>query len=370
MSNTPLREMGKSSALVGAYLLVFAALAPRDQPSALEMSAAVLRTNDVNTLQFIASGRSFTVGQSFSPKDSWPPVSITRYTVLMNYPAGSFQQDLVREMGPTMPRGGGVPFTGELRQVPADSGAYSWNVKIGDVSPNAGAAPATPCTIPEAGRTGWAGPAPESEVLCLLELWATPQGFVKAAAANHATTRVVPGGAEVSFIASGHKMTGFIDEQHRVTRVRTSVAQSINGDMAVETDYTDYRDFGGVQFPAHIVQTQDGRPSLDLDVTTVTTGIPADIRVPNDVRNALPQPVTVNAQRVADGVFWLTGGTHHSLAIEMRDHSVLVDLPNGEARALAVDREDEGADPRQTDPVRDRDASPLGPPRRNSVGHR
>jgi len=27
----------------------------------------------------------------------------------------------------------------------------------------------------------------------------------------------------------------------------------------------------------------------------------------------------------------LTGGTHHSLAIEMTDHSVLVDVPNGEA---------------------------------------
>jgi flavorubredoxin len=35
-------------------------------------------------------------------------------------------------------------------------------------------------------------------------------------------------------------------------------------------------------------------------------------------------------------VFWLTGGTHHSLAIAMRDHIVLVDTPNGEARASAV----------------------------------
>src|SRR5206468_12657412 len=41
-------------------------------------------------------------------------------------------------------------------------------------------------------------------------------------------------------------------------------------------------------------------------------------------------------QQVAEDVFWLTGGTHHSLAIGMRDHIVLVDTPNGEARALAV----------------------------------
>jgi glyoxylase-like metal-dependent hydrolase (beta-lactamase superfamily II) len=35
-------------------------------------------------------------------------------------------------------------------------------------------------------------------------------------------------------------------------------------------------------------------------------------------------------------VFYLTGGTHHSLAIEMKDHIVLVDTPQTEQRALAV----------------------------------
>ncbi len=49
-----------------------------------------------------------------------------------------------------------------------------------------------------------------------------------------------------------------------------------------------------------------------------------------------PSPVTVTSQKLADGVFWLTGGSHHSLAIEMKDHIVLVDTPNGEARASAV----------------------------------
>src|SRR5207249_9614435 len=46
--------------------------------------------------------------------------------------------------------------------------------------------------------------------------------------------------------------------------------------------------------------------------------------------------VTVKSQKLTEGIFWLTGGTHHSLAIEMNDYIVLVDTPNGEARALAV----------------------------------
>src|SRR5205814_1264693 len=99
---------------------------------------------------------------------------------LINYDSGGMRLELVREMGTTMPRGGGVPFTGESRQIQEVTGNYAWNVPIsGDPPLDAG--PATPCTLPEAGGTSRTGPAPESQVLCMLMLWATPQGFVKAA---------------------------------------------------------------------------------------------------------------------------------------------------------------------------------------------
>jgi glyoxylase-like metal-dependent hydrolase (beta-lactamase superfamily II) len=44
----------------------------------------------------------------------------------------------------------------------------------------------------------------------------------------------------------------------------------------------------------------------------------------------------VDSAKLADGVFYLTGGSHHSLAVEMKDHIVLVDVPQTEQRALAV----------------------------------
>ena len=44
----------------------------------------------------------------------------------------------------------------------------------------------------------------------------------------------------------------------------------------------------------------------------------------------------VAVEKLAEGVFYLTGGSHHSLAIEMRDHIVVVDTPQTEARASAV----------------------------------
>ncbi|MCH2220714.1 MAG: MBL fold metallo-hydrolase, partial [Dechloromonas sp.] len=40
--------------------------------------------------------------------------------------------------------------------------------------------------------------------------------------------------------------------------------------------------------------------------------------------------------KLADGVFYLTGGTHHSVAIEQKDHVVLVEAPLNEARSLAL----------------------------------
>jgi glyoxylase-like metal-dependent hydrolase (beta-lactamase superfamily II) len=105
--------------------------------------------------------------------------------------------------------------------------------------------------------------------------------------------------------------------------------------MLVETEYGGYKNFGNVQFPSHILQKQDGFPSLDVTVSAVGVNVPAAGMNP-PATAATPSGVTVKSQEVAEGVFWLTGGTHHSLAIAMRDHIVLVDVPNGEARAAAV----------------------------------
>src|SRR5262245_47716155 len=106
--------------------------------------------------------------------------------------------------------------------------------------------------------------------------------------------------------------------------------------MLIETEYAGYRNFGGVQFPSHIVQKQDGFPSLDLTVSEVSVNVGADMAPPAQAEDAAVPPAIVSSQQVAEDVFWLTGGTHHNLAIVMRDHIVLVDTPNGEAWAAAV----------------------------------
>jgi glyoxylase-like metal-dependent hydrolase (beta-lactamase superfamily II) len=108
------------------------------------------------------------------------------------------------------------------------------------------------------------------------------------------------------------------------------------GDTLVETLFSDYRDFGGVQFPAHIVRNQGGYPVLDLNVTDVKLNPTVNIAVPTEIAGAKPPAVTVKSDKVADGVYYLTGGTHHSVAIEQRDHVVLVEAPLNEERSLAL----------------------------------
>jgi glyoxylase-like metal-dependent hydrolase (beta-lactamase superfamily II) len=154
--------------------------------------------------------------------------------------------------------------------------------------------------------------------------------------AKNATTKKAKGGTEVSVTVGKYKMTGLINASHDVERVQTWIDQPIVGDMLVETVYSGYKDFGGVRFPSRIVQSQDGFPALDITVATVTANPAVDISVPDNVRTAQPAPVTVTSQKLADGIFYLTGGSHHSLAIEMKDHIVLVDVPQTEQRALAV----------------------------------
>ena len=71
-------------------------------------------------------------------------------------------------------------------------------------------------------------------------------------------------------------------------------------------------------------------------MSNVQSNVPVDITVPAAVRGAAAPPVRVEAQKLAEGVYYLTGGSHHSVAIDMGDHTVVVEAPLDEARSLAV----------------------------------
>jgi glyoxylase-like metal-dependent hydrolase (beta-lactamase superfamily II) len=302
-------------ALSGFLMLASAACS---QQTPLQKAAALLNADQVKTLQVVGSGKNFSVGQNYTADEAWPAVTVKSYTALFNYETNSARIDLVREMGAVMPRGGGAPFFGEQKQTQVVSGDYAWNVP---------AMPGAP-----------AAPAPDAAPERMLFIWSGPTGFVKAAMANNATLTPNGTSTDVAFTIGGkYKMEGTINADGHVEKVRTWFDQPIVGDMLVETTYSDYKDLGGgAMRPTHIVQTQDGFPSWDITLTAATVNPPADITVPDNVKAFQPPPVNVVSTKLADGVYYLTGGTHHSLAIEMKDHIVVVDTPNNQARGEAV----------------------------------
>ena len=50
-------------------------------------------------------------------------------------------------------------------------------------------------------------------------------------------------------------MTGTINQQDLVEHVQTRIDGGFTGDTLIEGTYSGYKDFGGVKFPMHIVQS-------------------------------------------------------------------------------------------------------------------
>ena len=115
-----------------------------------------------------------------------------------------------------------------LRPAPVDqkvdqyiSGTAAWNMV-----PPAGAA---------AGASPAAQPQPAAVEERTMEIWSTPQGFLKAALANNATSQAAGSGSEVTFTAGNHKYVGTINGQNQVEKIQTWINNPILGDTLVET---------------------------------------------------------------------------------------------------------------------------------------
>ena len=199
-----------------------------------------------------------------------------------------------------------------------------------------------------------------------LEIWVTPWGFLKGAAANNATVRSERTGGRAYNIISwmpaqkspsgqSYRLNGYINDQNMVERVETWVEHAVLGDLHVDTSYSNYQDFGGLKVPARIVQKRAGLQTFDATITSASAN-PANIAellqppppqagrggapgaappaAPGAAAGQPPAP-TVQSEKLAEGVYRITGG-YVALAIEFRDHMVVLEGGQNEARGLAV----------------------------------
>ncbi len=287
----------------------------------LKKSEQAIGSASLNSIQYSGSGYNFALGQSINPRAPWPKFNVKSYSRLINYTTASSQEELIRTQFENPPRGGGAqPIIGEQRQVlvVGGSGTYAWNM---------------------AGNTATTNPAAAEERA--LQIWLTPHGFIKAAQAGAPTlTAQVRGGRTVQMIScmvSGKfKLLGVINDQNLVERIETRLANPVLGDMLIVTTFSEYKDFGSIKFPTRIVQEQGGFPVLDLTITDAHANPAADIQAPDNVRQASAPAVRVESQKLADGVWYLTGGSHHSAAVEFSNYVVVIEAPQNEERSLAV----------------------------------
>jgi len=285
-----------------------------DATGVLRRASSAMGAAQLKSIRYATEGTGYTYGQAFKPGAPWPKIKVHSQVRSIDYDSASMREEIT--LSRDEPKGGGgYPLTGQQRNDQFLSGDYAWN---------------------QAGNN--AVPGPRFVVDRVHQLWITPHGVIKAALRNNATLqwRTQDGRslAAVSYTEPGrYAATAFINEDYLVERVESRLPDPVLGETTAVTRYSDYRDFGGIQFPARVRQSQGGFPVLDVSVKEVQPNAPVDIALPDAVRSATER---VSADKVAEGVWFLAGGSHNSVAIEMKDHLVLVEAPLNDARSGAV----------------------------------
>ena len=178
-------------------------------------------------------------------------------------------------------------------------------------------------------------------------IWVTPWGFLRGAATNAATVRDTKiSGVPYKLVTwspplkapSGkpYRVVGYINPLGLVDRAETWVDHPIFGDLHVDTTYIDFQDINGVKVPTRSARKQAGMETF----VTLTTGVRVN---PRDVAALVAGPAPVPppavqpavSEKLADGVYRIMSG-YVSLAVEFKDHVVVLEGGPSEASAVAV----------------------------------
>ena len=295
--------------------MVSLGVAAQDATSIIAGASKASGADGVTSITYSGSAANGNFGQSKNISGPLAMTAITKYTRAID-----FSQPASRATGPTMPPTvPGAP--------PPQPGTFNQNVT-----------PANPAWTQQ------------------LEIWITPWGFLKGAAANSATARSQRIGGKAYSVLSwtapvkspsgqAYRVTGYLNDQQLVERVETWVEHPVLGDMHVEASYSEYQDLGGLKVPTRIVQKRAGVPTFEATITAATAN-PANLAqllqppappavAPAATPPAPTAPPTVQSEKLADGVYRITGG-YVALAVEFKDHVVVLEGGQHEARGQAV----------------------------------
>lgn len=306
-----------AAALLG---LLAQSAAAQDAATVIANATRALGAENVTSVTFWGSGANYNLGQSNNAGYDWPRVNLNDYRRTIDFSAPALRATAITWAAP-----------------PQGTPAVQANFQ----------------QLATAQNTAWAQH---------LDIWTTPWGFLKGAAANNATVRAQTiGGRRFNVVTwntvqkapsgASYRVVGYINPQNMVEKVETWLENPVFGDMHVENNYSQWRSTNtGLMYPAFMEQRRGGGRTFDAQV------LGAQANPPNLAELLTPPPppagrgggpgggqggpggapaVTATSEQLAPGVFQIKGG-YNALAVEFADHILLYEGgPQNEARAQA-----------------------------------
>jgi len=280
----------------------------------LDKAAQRLGIGNIQSLEYEATGRYWQFTQAPAPGAPWPPFDVDAYVATLDYARSAvhakYHRVQVQEPGRARPHA-------EATQDQYALDGMSWNLTP--------APSAMPTNVAERNA----------------ELWASPQGFIKAALAHDAKTSVDKQGRRVEFRIGNYRFVGSISLAGDVRYVETWMDSPVLGDVPIRFEYSAYRDYatdsGAVRFPARIRREVGGFPWYDLNVTAVRINSAVAFGVPNEIRaNPAPSVSKVEVTALAPGVWNFGGVSHNTVVVEQARGLVVIEAPLSEERSIAI----------------------------------
>jgi glyoxylase-like metal-dependent hydrolase (beta-lactamase superfamily II) len=294
----------------------------QDADQVIDEAARAMGVKGLDSITYYGAGTSFALGQVVSVNGLPPPRSnLSDYRRTLDFVQPAATTSAVTYAVPVT---GGVARFGVFNEVANASNANSWAQQM--------------------------------------QVWLSPWGFLKGAAANDATVETQTTNNRTLQVVSwdsplkspagvAYKLVGYINDQHLVERVETWLENPIFGDMLVQANYTQYRrNHEGLMFPAMVIESRGGSALYPIQIFGAQGNPPQlaqylqPLASPNGVElpapaappAAPPAPPQAQAEKLADGVYRITGG-YVAVAVEFSDHILIFEAAGqNETRAQAV----------------------------------
>jgi glyoxylase-like metal-dependent hydrolase (beta-lactamase superfamily II) len=271
----------------------------------------------VKTLVIEGTGENFNLGQNLSPEGPLPKLTVTSSKRSVDYANSRWRLEQART--PTYVTANTAPNQPQVLGVDGD---VAYNV---------------PATGPATRAAEQVAKDRHSE------LFHHPIGALRAALADGAqvTNPRKEGNDDVVDVALGNdKFILYVDSATKLpSKVVTMTYNANLGDVALTTEFSNYADSGGMKLPGKIVSKTDKYTVAEITVSkSAVNGDAGNLEAPAEAKSAALPPVTamVTVEEAGKGLWYLTGGSHHSILVEFADHMALIEAPLNEARTQAV----------------------------------